>query len=263
MADFLTKLASRTLGLAPMAEPIVAPMFAPPRVPTPPRAGSDEPPDSSWYLSEPASRGAPVSSADSRSEDRERTTAPRQASDLLPSRPSARVEAAADDVLLVPSKDAPERSLPAGSSAWAADTEPAQPATSPTSLGASDWFSEQPRRFMMPASRDGAADEPLLMPLNPVETPSARLAVAAGRTHVVAVVTPADEAEPPRRADRAPAAASAPAPTPPTIEVTIGRVEVRAAVGPPAPVTRPRVAAPAAPSLSLEEYLRSQHGGRR
>ena len=41
MADFLTRLASRTLGLAPVAEPVIAPMFAPdPSLPA--MAGSDE-----------------------------------------------------------------------------------------------------------------------------------------------------------------------------------------------------------------------------
>ncbi len=46
---------------------------------------------------------------------------------------------------------------------------------------------------------------------------------------------------------------------PPTIHVTIGRIEVRAAP-PPAPVKRP---APAASTMSLEEYLRSHAGNRR
>ena len=64
--------------------------------------------------------------------------------------------------------------------------------------------------------------------------------------------------------------AAAPAPTrrqpavdpppAPTIRVTIGRVEVRAVLPPPAPARTP---APATPKLSLDEYLRSRNGGRR
>ena len=42
MADFLTRLASRTLGLAPVAEPVIAPMFAPDSS-EPVIAGNDEP----------------------------------------------------------------------------------------------------------------------------------------------------------------------------------------------------------------------------
>lgn len=50
------------------------------------------------------------------------------------------------------------------------------------------------------------------------------------------------------------------APPPPTIQVTIGRIEVRA-MPPPAP-SRPRVTTPPA-RLSLEDYLRSRSGGER
>ncbi len=52
MADFLTRLASRTLGLAPMAEPVIAPMFAPePSLPA--MTGSDEHFDASQRPPEP------------------------------------------------------------------------------------------------------------------------------------------------------------------------------------------------------------------
>lgn len=47
---------------------------------------------------------------------------------------------------------------------------------------------------------------------------------------------------------------------PPTIRVTIGRVEVRA-VMPPAPQAKPR--AMHAPKLSLDDYLRTRNGGKR
>jgi hypothetical protein len=47
------------------------------------------------------------------------------------------------------------------------------------------------------------------------------------------------------------------APAPPTINVTIGRVEVRAS----APAKRAESARPAAPKLSLEEYLRGRSRG--
>jgi len=50
-------------------------------------------------------------------------------------------------------------------------------------------------------------------------------------------------------------------PPTPTIQITIGRVEVRAVQQ--TPPTRPRPATPAAPTLSLEAYLRGQKGGSR
>ena len=64
MADFLTRLASRTLGLAPVAEPVITPMFAPdPSLPA--MAGSDEALDALQQAPQPAEKwGAlpPVSS---------------------------------------------------------------------------------------------------------------------------------------------------------------------------------------------------------
>lgn len=45
----------------------------------------------------------------------------------------------------------------------------------------------------------------------------------------------------------------------PTIQVTIGRIEVRA-TPPPAPVPKPR---PASPTMSLDDYLRQRNEGRR
>ncbi|HWS54785.1 MAG TPA: hypothetical protein VN228_11690, partial [Pyrinomonadaceae bacterium] len=52
--------------------------------------------------------------------------------------------------------------------------------------------------------------------------------------------------------------ARAPAQAAPTVNVTIGRVEVRAVPAPPAPAAR-RAASP--PHMSLEEYLRRRAGG--
>lgn len=52
--------------------------------------------------------------------------------------------------------------------------------------------------------------------------------------------------------------ASQPPSLPPPIQVTIGRIEVKAVSPPPAPTRRP--ATPVAPALSLEEYLK-QRGG--
>ena len=58
-----------------------------------------------------------------------------------------------------------------------------------------------------------------------------------------------------------PAAASMPTAKtePPTIQVTIGRVEVRAIAPPPSPRQPPQ---PSVPKLSLEDYLKSRSGGR-
>jgi hypothetical protein len=48
--------------------------------------------------------------------------------------------------------------------------------------------------------------------------------------------------------------------SPPNIQITIGRLEIRATTPPPAVAARPR---PTSPRLSLDDYLRARSGGRR
>jgi hypothetical protein len=62
----------------------------------------------------------------------------------------------------------------------------------------------------------------------------------------------------PARAELRPGPESAPAAAAPTIEVTIGRIEVRAAPTPPRTTAGPTV-----PVMSLDQYLRSRSGGDR
>jgi hypothetical protein len=63
----------------------------------------------------------------------------------------------------------------------------------------------------------------------------------------------------PSSPERAGSANSVPSPRP--VHITIGRIEVRAVHPPPEPV--PHRPAPAAPRISLEEYLKQRNGGRR
>jgi len=305
MADFLTRLASRTLGLAPVAEPVVAPMFAPePSLPA--VAASDEALDAPQQAAEPvATRGAlpPVSSPRSMV----RPVAPRPRPDLAEARPAppsagemtsrtamtapddvivrdlparrrlqltpAASETVDEDALLMPVAGTQKRRAPVGAAALMTTTPaetplamplPARPASPDSSRTQSTWTEEPLAASSRLAVRQGRStppswdvepDEPLLLPLNPVEALSMR-------PDARAAVTPVDEPELPRRAERGQAAAAATLISPLTIEVTIGRVEVRA-MHPPAPVARPKPDAPTAPRLSLEEYLRNQNGGRR
>jgi hypothetical protein len=89
-------------------------------------------------------------------------------------------------------------------------------------------------------------------------------ATAPGPARLTKVVAPAPATIPrispaPSNPERARRADSASSPRP--IHITIGRIEVRAVHPPPEPVRhRP---APAAPKISLEEYLKQRNGGRR
>ena len=303
MADFLTRLASRTLGLAPMAEPLIAPMFAP-EAPAPSITGSDEPLDAAPQAVEPvAPRAAAGLPSASPLENRERAVAARPRPDpaearpapprmgetasrtslaapddafvsefpprRLPQRaPAAASETGDDDAHLMPAAGAPQRQSPVRRATPAATTplgRPDSPDLFPTPApGPADRVAAASRSALRqgragPSWWDGEPDETLLLPRDAVAAPLAPQTAPAGGGRdlgrAVASVTPAAEAAPPRRAERAEAAA-VPA-SPPTIEVTIGRVEVRA-VHSPAPVARPKGGAPVAPGLSLEEYLRTQ-----
>jgi hypothetical protein len=115
------------------------------------------------------------------------------------------------------------------------------------------------------AAWNDAAMEPLLLaPFDfGVAEPRSLRPARQGASHPA---TPAGRAAPVRGPERGAADATvSPAPPPappPAIEITIGRVEVRA-VQRPAPPPRPAPAAPPAPRLSLEEYLQNQSEGRR
>jgi hypothetical protein len=65
----------------------------------------------------------------------------------------------------------------------------------------------------------------------------------------------------PQRPEPATAAPSHQSAGPPTIRITIGRVEVRAVAPPAAAVATPRIAG--RPRMSLEDYLKERSGGRR
>ncbi|HEY2295929.1 MAG TPA: hypothetical protein VGM86_34950 [Thermoanaerobaculia bacterium] len=130
---------------------------------------------------------------------------------------------------------------PAGSADAAFFAIPAPPA--PTHLGL------KPQAIQQPPLRGGTT-----LPPEPADQGHSEAALPAHRPLIprAALRQPPPAAPAPlaSRAEAGPAAASAPEPT---IRVTIGRIEVRAAAPAPPQAPAPR---PAAPRLTLEEYLR-------
>jgi len=74
-----------------------------------------------------------------------------------------------------------------------------------------------------------------------------------------APIPPIPVARLPRQAQAAAQALPPPA-QPPAVQISIGRIEVRAST---APVERPRAAKPAGPAVTLDDYLRQRRGGER
>jgi len=114
----------------------------------------------------------------------------------------------------------------------------------------------------MPAAQQAEpparADAPAAAPVAAMSEParSERPTVAAHPPPAPPVARPQVRAAPPAAAPTG----VPPDAAPPTIHVTIGRIEIKAT--PPATVARPRSVAPApAPALSLDSYLRGRSGG--
>ncbi len=326
MADYLTRLASRTLGLTPVAEPIRAPLFAPERTaattPVPeelleaPNALSSLPRNPEQAQEPPAARREPPAQPGPRliSPGRQQDLAPRplpgdegnrearlsiaDVSGNPPaagkSRPPYRSEGVYEETLLPPSA-APSRptSAQAGMSARAEVgrhtgrkpspglSEPAPPSGESSPTGRSRLIvhptvsavvhhqGPEPTRPSLESSPPlgglpDLPDRPKEIPSRLTSSPPSEMTAAETLlAPLSAMEIPLPEQERPGPG-RSPAESAPPRDqeTPPVIEITIGRVEVKA-VYPPVPPARPREAGPVAPRLSLEEYLRNQNGGRR
>jgi hypothetical protein len=275
MADFLTRLASRVIGLGPRTEPVVTPMFAP--EPTPAAAtGSGEILKDLRHLIEPAT-GPDASRLPSASlpetagwPGTQRSPEPAQAASAQPpglSQANPRVapaapdetvasvpaaerprqgvagETTAEDALLLPLSGPSARVPPVGTSARAEAMRPPQP------------------RGVAPASWEETGDAPLLMPLVQADAPPLPPAQAeAAPPSRRNPPTPASLLTQRQRGGEAAATLSVEGEQPPVIRVSIGRVEVRA-IHAPAPAAKPP--RHTAPKLSLDDYLKQRDRGTR
>lgn len=303
MSDFLSKLASRTMGIAPLVEPCIIPMFAAePLAST--TATYDEFLEIAQDAQEPTSHTIRAGLPELLPVGEERAGSPGQSLQQDPPQPTAQVVAAnvlhkasvaSEPPVSTPLTPAPrpQPTRPAESveAPRAAQqkvvrrllntsplliTEAASPSRSsplqavankPEALSIEDERpAAPPARSSPPApapSLKDRTDEALLLPYEPAATLAAHQASpAADRGGPLVAATAVELTMPPRRNEDRPAAATAALPAAPTIEITIGRVEVRA-VHPPAPAPRPKTPGPLAPSLALEAYLRNQNGGKR
>jgi hypothetical protein len=268
MADFLTRLARRAIGTEPTVRPVLAPLFAP--GPDLPAVGADD----SLIAIEEQDHDAPAHVPSSRrpvrgaappsgpiGEPASTLPVPHPPLSALamptaaPSEPSASGSPQSASRAAVPppsplSGDQPAAAPPAG-----------QPTVEVPPLAAAP-----PERAEVIASRAAAASvdrpavaESLPRPVEPTGLLTSVSIANKGRSEESAArpVESAMAATPP------PAEAAPPPPptVPPTIRVSIGRIDVRAVQ---APVSAPRRTVPTAPAApSLEEYLRARGGGRR
>jgi hypothetical protein len=269
MDGFFLHLVQRAGGDAPLAQPLLPPMYAPLSGP-----GSFDgaeiddvvepvatPPDGPWsqpvatpaeHVSRPAiERGVPATVVDRR--DREATEPPSELL-LVPSWSLGRAPAAHQ----------PEPNPEPGAETPRSRRRPngmVRPSTPPSN-------SDTPEVEAEPAAAArGWSPPPFPRRAHRVTSPQAAEGVARpSMEHVLAFSeSGADVSRVPSERDTGPGTRvrerSVPQDGPPTIRVSIGRIEVRA-VQPPVPSRRsPQV--PAAPRLSLDEYLRARNEGQR
>lgn len=248
MSDYLTRLVERSMGVAAQIEPLIAPLHSP----------------SEQILLEPAGTVGPFGAvASERSGASPRENTPDDGAkggardDMLPRAENPPPSAAtafqeAPVELAVGRSDEPADPVrPRPQLLLREDSPPPTPATmDPASLPvASSGISHASPR---PTLRPEITERPRPVTASTQFVPSPR-----GKRR--------DAVQPEIIGPRKAAALSAEpreessANRPPAIHVTIGRVEVRAVM---APAASPKVAAPAAPKISLEEYLKQRNGGR-
>lgn len=259
MSDFLGRLAERALGLAPVARPVIAPAFAPAS-----QAEGD-------WLTETMveAGGAPSVQLRPGAQPRAGVTrppvkvSPASVEGLGPPKPTpAQPQRLPEDARAlrgpVPGAPEPPSSDPEGAflkAAGALDSAtspgPAFPAAAPAFPSAA--------LALQPGAPSAQAD-PLIHALFAPAAPIHRAPAPPGR-HQSATQESYGQPAHAGQADTAPPSPAVRA-AGPTIRVTIGRIDVRAAqpaVGP-APAAAPR---PAAPRTSLDDYLRERSKGGR
>ena len=292
MADFITRLAERALGVAPVVQPVMPSKFAPEPAShstglewdsqvTTPLGDPNQPQAPSAQETSPAQdapTGRPADAAVAQQEDQSGVTL----SSTTPGPPQGTPESRPGPSHLTESGSSERGAMTGkedqqGSSRTTARHRQTPPETRPETLHRAE---PGPRRRGLPPdppSAEDESDEAVFGPLRtlldrgqgetlpPVPSPGAQ-----------ASLDTSEDASPPiapsmvrpqldgylERGPQEPRVA-APESSEPAIRVTIGRIEVRAITPPPMPPAERITPAPPGPELSLDDYLKQHNGGQR
>lgn len=257
MADFLTRLAERALGVAPTAQPRVASLFDPgPRVAslfaTGPRVAVDAAESAALSDESRVMSGDRILLADDRVPSvRSPAIAHVSSTVLEDSSPVGPQQAVRDARDTMPSPHPMNQLSPVDSRA----DEGPRPESKPFVTQGKP-VSRPDRETSGPRGPESAGSRSKIARIGSQSVPSSRKPI----TLPSQAARPVQRAEPIRRRDPADSV-TAPSPSP-TVRVTIGRVEVRAILPPPPPAAR-TAAVRSGPAPSLEEYLKRPNGERR
>jgi len=287
MADFFSRLAERTLGMAPVVAPLIAPITAPgPTLAASERAFQNQL-DEADVLAAAPSRSAELPAL-SASRDDPTPTKSAGASTSPPRRmaisdstaipvlcepssynPGVRLAASTDNDRQPPDDNAlPDYHLPkhGENPIRQQQPEPAAPSVRVTHpiQALLEWMEPEPLRPQTVAPKTKVTEEspesasPAILQADTHGIQTGRKVLRPSEPVTVHPVTgPYREPMPSesRRMEQESPSSS------PTVRVTIGRIEVRAVMAPAPP--SPQRSLPAAPRLSLEDYLKQRDGGRR
>lgn len=269
MADFLTRLARRAIGTEPTVRPVLAPLFAP--GPGLPADGAGDPfivieervDDATQPVS--ASR-RPVRGAAPPSGPGGEPASTMSAPHPPPGAPVTPAVAPVEPSPVGSPVQTHSQTVASPASRPGHQQEADRPAGQPTTVAVPPLAVAPPERAEVVVAQAAAASanppsvteslprsiQPAGLPTNAMSANTDRSGEQAARPveSVIAAMPPPAEAAPPQ-----------PSTMPPTIRVSIGRIDVRAVQ---AAVSAPRRAVLTAPTApSLEEYLRARGGGRR
>lgn len=239
MADFLNRLAARALGTTPVAEPVIPSRF------------SSGPEQSAFLPAEPAFQPAPPSpqTYSQTSEGRPRPLPIREA-DPRSENHAERLAAPFQDIDEPPHRPLPQR------------PNVIRPQPSPPPFAERDTAQPSAERTEVRSQHLAAATDPLRQAMEndahkPQTTPRTSAPFAEPQP-TPRLTAPAEPVRSPQ--SQRPEVAQSLRPAPPTVHVSIGRIEVRAEItapAPRAPAQRPRPS-----TLSLDQFLKQAGRGR-
>ncbi len=291
MADFITRLAERALGVAPVVQPVMPSMFAPepvshptdlerdseattsPEDPDQPRAPSAQ--ETPPTLDAPTGRPADAAMAQQEDQSGDALSAPEPPRGTPESRPgpSHLGESGSSERGAMTGKEDQR-----GSSRTTARHPQTPPETRPETLHRAEPGPGRRGLPLGPPSAENESGEAVFRPLGtvldrgqretlpPVPSPGAQASLDASEDAPAPVAPRMVRPQLDGYLERGPQEprVGAPESSEPAIRVTIGRIEVRAITPPPPmpPAQRTTPARPG-PELSLDDYLKQHNGGKR
>lgn len=253
MSDFFTRLAGRTLGMVPVVQPIIAPVFAPNTLNDNPEGLVQD----KWVQGalDKTQKLSPLETqpAFSRSD----LTVEAKLSEIITDNNFPEMKTEHNNILKTVSKSVSSRDLLENKYSNANIPDRSVPNELSTDAAISKRNRGNSPEDSLIVQKDASGGHRII--LNELKTPRQTIPVSPETQHSETSTSMNCAQRGFHSQTAATPVSSLPAPT---IQVTIGRIEVRA-ISPPVTVTQAQRARTPGPALSLEDYLKQRNGGQR